>query len=143
MFDVSFWELLIIGAIALVVVGPERLPRLMRTLGLWAGRARASFQSLRDEVEREVNADGLKQTREALNRQAKETEREINEAVDVKGDGAGTSDAGAGPAKSASEAAADGQEPPRAAGAPEQSPVRPPSSASANAPDNDSQEGRG
>jgi len=83
MFDVSFWELLIIGAIALVVVGPERLPRLMRTLGLWVGRARASFQSVRDEVEREVNAEGLRETREALNRQAKETEQQINETVDV------------------------------------------------------------
>ena len=130
MFDVSFWELLIIGAIALVVVGPERLPRLMRMLGLWAGRARASFQSIRDEVEREVNAEGLRETREALNRKARETEREINEAVDV-GDGARKPSAA--PAKSASEAAADGvKPPPRAAGAPEQHPARPPSSAGAS-----------
>ncbi len=81
MFDVSFWELLIIGAIALVVVGPERLPRLVRTLGLWAGRARASFQSIRDEVEREVNAEGLRETRDAVKRKARETEREVNETV--------------------------------------------------------------
>ncbi len=84
MLDVSFWELLIVGAIALVVVGPERLPRLMRTIGLWAGRARASFQSIRDEVEREVNAEGLRETQRALNREAKKTERAINEAVDTK-----------------------------------------------------------
>ncbi|MDR9433182.1 MAG: Sec-independent protein translocase protein TatB [Spiribacter sp.] len=81
MFDVSFWELLIIAAIALVVVGPERLPRLVRTIGLWMGRARASFQSVRDEVEREVNAEGLRETRDAVNRKARETEREVNEAV--------------------------------------------------------------
>jgi len=81
MFDVSFWELLIIGAIALVVVGPERLPRLVRTLGLWAGRARASFQSIRDEVEREVNAEGLRETRDAVKRKAQETEREVNDTV--------------------------------------------------------------
>ena len=101
MFYVSFWELLIIGAIALVVVGPERLPRLMRTLGLWVGRARASFQSVRDEVEREVNAEGLRETRAALNRQAKETEQQINEAVDVD----------AKTQKSSTEKAADGDAP--------------------------------
>ena len=81
MLDVSFWELLIIGAIALVVVGPERLPRLMRTLGLWAGRARASFQSIRDEVEREVNVDGVRETRRAIDREASEAKRSVTDAV--------------------------------------------------------------
>ena len=81
MLDVSFWELLIIGAIALVVVGPERLPRLMRTLGLWAGRARASFQSIRDEVEREVNVDGVRETRRAIDREANEAKRSVTDAV--------------------------------------------------------------
>jgi len=112
MFDVSFIELLIIAVIALVVVGPERLPRVMRTVGLWVGRARASFQTIREEVEREVNAEGLRETREALNRKARETEREINEAVDVS-------------AKSPSEDAADGTASTRAADAAEQSPVNP------------------
>jgi len=81
MLDVSFWELLIIGAIALVVVGPERLPRLMRTLGLWAGRARASFQSVRDEVEREVNMDGVRETRRAIDRETAEARRRVTDAV--------------------------------------------------------------
>jgi sec-independent protein translocase protein TatB len=66
MFDVSFWELLIIGAIALVVVGPERLPR-----------------SIRDEVEREVNAEGLRETQKALKRQARETEKTVSDAVET------------------------------------------------------------
>ncbi|MEX0431396.1 Sec-independent protein translocase protein TatB [Spiribacter insolitus] len=108
MLDVSFWELLIIGAIALVVVGPERLPRLMRTIGLWAGRARASFQSIRDEVEREVNAEGLRETRRAVDQQANEAKRHVDEAV--KGEASPTpSPSDEGPA----------------AGAPEQSPVKP------------------
>ena len=119
MLDVSFWELLIIGAIALVVVGPERLPRLMRTLGLWAGRARASFQSIRDEVEREVNADGLRETRRAVERQARETSQAVDDAVGHKrtaagkageaGKAGGASEAGkAGEAQKAGEAARDG-----------------------------------
>jgi sec-independent protein translocase protein TatB len=66
MFDVGFWELLVIGVIALVVVGPERLPGMMRTAGLWVGRARAAFYSIRDEVEREVNAQGLRDTERAI-----------------------------------------------------------------------------
>ncbi|PWG62247.1 Sec-independent protein translocase protein TatB [Sediminicurvatus halobius] len=82
MFDVSFWELLIIGVVALVVVGPERLPGLMRTVGLWVGKARASFQSIRDEVEREVHAEGLRDTQRALQKQARETERQVRDAVD-------------------------------------------------------------
>lgn len=77
MFDVSFWELLVIGVIALIVVGPERLPGLMRTLGLWVGRARATFYSVRDEIEREANAQGLRDTQRAL----RDTERDLREGV--------------------------------------------------------------
>ena len=39
MFDIGFWELTIIGVVALLVIGPERLPRVARTAGLWLGRA--------------------------------------------------------------------------------------------------------
>lgn len=61
MFDIGFWELLLIAVIALVVVGPERLPRLVRTSGLWLGRARASLQSIKNEISRELRAEELKQ----------------------------------------------------------------------------------
>ena len=40
MFDIAFSELLLIGVVALVVIGPERLPKVARTVGLWAGKAR-------------------------------------------------------------------------------------------------------
>lgn len=108
MFDVSFWELLIIGVIALVVVGPERLPGLMRTVGLWVGKARASFQSIRDEVEREVHAEGLRDTKRALEKEARETERQVKDAVD-------TGEAAGGRAQVRARAPGEG-EPARAAG---------------------------
>lgn len=54
MLDVSLAELAIIFLIALVILGPERLPRVARTLGHWAGRARAAFNQLRDELDREA-----------------------------------------------------------------------------------------
>lgn len=61
MFDIGFWELSLIVIVALVVVGPERLPRLIRVTGLWLGRANASLQSIRSEISRELRAEELKQ----------------------------------------------------------------------------------
>lgn len=81
MFDISFWEILIIGAIALVVVGPERLPKLLRIIGLWVGRARASFQSIRDEVEREVNAEGLRETKRAIESDTRDAMKTVEKSV--------------------------------------------------------------
>lgn len=85
MFDVSFWELLFIGLIALVVVGPERLPGVIRTVGLWVGRARAAVSSLRDEVEREVNAAGLRDTERSLRRDVEKGLREATKPLQDAG----------------------------------------------------------
>ncbi len=65
MFDIGFWELLMIAVVALVVVGPERLPKLIRVVGLWVGKANASVQSIRNEISQELRAEELKQ---ALNK---------------------------------------------------------------------------
>lgn len=62
MFDIGFWELLLIAIVALVVVGPERMPRLIRVTGLWIGRANASIQSVRSEISRELSAEDLRKT---------------------------------------------------------------------------------
>ena len=67
MFDIGFWELALIGLVALIVVGPERLPRLARTAGLWLGRGRRMLSSVKDEIDRELKAEELKQI---LNKQA-------------------------------------------------------------------------
>lgn len=83
MFDAGFWELLIIGVLALVVVGPERLPRLARTVGLWVGRARHAFYSVRDEIEREANAEGLRETQDAIRSSMKQTESELRSELET------------------------------------------------------------
>ena len=62
MFDIGFWELAIIGVVALLVIGPERLPRVARTAGLWLGRARRFVSTVKADIDRELAADALKQT---------------------------------------------------------------------------------
>jgi Tat protein translocase TatB subunit len=56
MFGIDFSEILVIFAIALVVLGPEKLPRLARTVGKWIGRARAMARQFREQLEQEADA---------------------------------------------------------------------------------------
>lgn len=56
MFDIGFTELLLLGVVALLVLGPERLPHAARMTGAWIGKVRRTFASLQVEIEREVNA---------------------------------------------------------------------------------------
>lgn len=61
MFDIGFWELAIITVVALLVIGPERLPAVARTLGFWLGKARRFVASVQDDFQREVvKAEELK-----------------------------------------------------------------------------------
>ncbi len=60
MFDVGFWELSLIALVALLVIGPERLPKVARTVGLWVGRGRRMLSSVKADIEREIKAEELK-----------------------------------------------------------------------------------
>ncbi|KAF1688819.1 twin-arginine translocase subunit TatB [Pseudoxanthomonas taiwanensis] len=84
MFDIGFGELLLIAVVALVVLGPQRLPRAARFAGLWVRRARAQWYSVKAELERELEAEELKrslqQTQAAL-RQAQATLQQEAEAA--------------------------------------------------------------
>jgi sec-independent protein translocase protein TatB len=59
MFDVGFSELLMVAVVALVVLGPERLPKAARVAGMWLGRARRTLASVKDEIDREIQAQEL------------------------------------------------------------------------------------
>ncbi|RMD70510.1 MAG: twin-arginine translocase subunit TatB [Gammaproteobacteria bacterium] len=72
MFDIGFWEITVILIIALLVVGPERLPGLMRTVGLWVGKTRRFIASVKADIDRELQADELRQM---LDQQAQEVAR--------------------------------------------------------------------
>lgn len=55
MFDIGFWELLLIFGLGLVFLGPERLPRVASKVGRWVGRARRTASQLRRQLEQEIN----------------------------------------------------------------------------------------
>lgn len=61
MFDVGFWELAAIGVIALVIIGPERLPGAARTVGMWVGRARRVLRDVKDDIDRELKAHEIEE----------------------------------------------------------------------------------
>ena len=64
MLDFGFSEIVLTSAIALIVLGPEKLPKVARQVGTWMGRARAMARQLTEQLEREVNAEDLmKQTK--------------------------------------------------------------------------------
>src|SRR5690625_3350564 len=77
MFDLGFSELVVIALVALIVLGPERLPKAARFTGLWVRRARAQWHSVRSEFERELAAEDLKRSLE----EAKAAVQETGESV--------------------------------------------------------------
>ena len=60
MFDVGFMELIFIAVITLLVVGPERMPKIARTAGLWLGKMRGFVSSVKQDIDRELAAEELK-----------------------------------------------------------------------------------
>ena len=65
MFDIGATELLLVAVIGLVVVGPERLPRLARTIGLWVKKLRGQVSSIQKDINRELELEDLKRQLEA------------------------------------------------------------------------------
>ncbi len=79
MFEIGFPELIVIAVVALVVLGPERLPKAARFAGLWVRRARNQWDSVKQELERELAAEELKrnlhEAQEALRRTEEQARR--------------------------------------------------------------------
>ena len=79
MFGISSGELFFIAIIALIVLGPERLPKATRFAGLWVRRARAQWYSVKDELEREMAADELKRSLREAQEAASNIEKALRE----------------------------------------------------------------
>ena len=92
MFDFSFWELTIVLVVALLVVGPDKLPILAAKVGRWVGKAKRMITTVRSDIEDELKAAELKemlekqqseisQLRNILNDSQQEIEKEIGSAI--------------------------------------------------------------
>ena len=81
MFDVGFSELILLGIVALVVLGPEKLPKVARTIGHLLGRARTYANTVKQDIDREMQMDELRK----LQQQAQEAARSFETAVSDAG----------------------------------------------------------
>ncbi len=77
MFEVSFPELVILGAIALLVLGPERLPKAARFVGLWVRKARAQWFAMKNELEQELANEELRRSLQ----EARQALQEVQQGV--------------------------------------------------------------
>lgn len=93
MFDIGFSELMVIGLVALIVIGPERLPRVARTLGHLAGRLQRYVNDVKADINREVELEELRKMRDTVQQAASgfensvqtelnKTESELNQAAE-------------------------------------------------------------
>ena len=130
MFDVGFFELLVIGVVTLLVVGPERLPGIARSAGRWMGRARRMVGNLKAEVDRELAAeelqkhlskqagvDSMHEIIEETKSAGAEIERELNDTAATAAESLDLADTGdkaeTTPAPPAETAPADGPDEPK------------------------------
>ena len=79
MFDVSFGEMLVVALVALVVLGPERLPKAARFTGLWVRKARAHWYSVKAELESELASEELKRSLHDGRQAMQDAERRLHD----------------------------------------------------------------
>ena len=97
MFNIHSTEILLILIVALIVIGPDKLPSTIRTASLWIGRFRRSFYKVKAEVERELNTDEIRRqlhnesvmaqiedAKTKVNKVAKDTETSVNSLVNTE-----------------------------------------------------------
>src|SRR5213075_1330006 len=81
MFDIGFSELMVIAVIALVVIGPERLPRVARTLGHLAGRLQRYVSDVKADINREIELDELRKMRDSMQQAASSFESSVQSEI--------------------------------------------------------------
>lgn len=81
MFDFSFGELLIVMVVALVVIGPEQLPKVARTIGALAGRAQRYIAEVKSEVQREIQLEDMKNLQQSVTAEARALETSLRAGI--------------------------------------------------------------
>jgi sec-independent protein translocase protein TatB len=82
LFDVAFSELLVIAVVALLVIGPERLPKVARTLGALTGRMQRYVAQVKEEVNREVRFQELQQLQQEIQQKANQAQTRVVDEMD-------------------------------------------------------------
>ena len=78
MFDIGFSELLVIGIVALIVIGPEKLPRVARTIGHLAGRLQRYVADVKADINREIELEELRKMRDSMQKAATDMESSVS-----------------------------------------------------------------
>ena len=81
MFEIGFSEIVVIMVVALIVIGPERLPKVARTLGLLWGRAQRYVNGVKADIERDMQLEELRQLKSKMEQEAASIEHSANQAV--------------------------------------------------------------
>lgn len=81
MFDVGFTELMVIALVGLIVIGPERLPKVARTAGHLLGRLQRYVSDVKGDINREMQLEDLKKLQAQVAEQARDVERQVNEQM--------------------------------------------------------------
>ena len=81
MFDIAFSEIALIAVVALVVIGPERLPKVARTLGHLVGRLQRYVNDVKADINREIELDELRKLKNEVQSAAQDIERSVSEAA--------------------------------------------------------------
>ena len=81
MFDIGFSELMVIGVVALIVIGPEKLPRMARTVGHLAGRLQRYVSDVKADINREIELDELRKMRDSMQQAASSFESTVQSEV--------------------------------------------------------------
>ncbi len=85
MFDVAFSEILVIAVVALIVIGPEKLPKVARTLGLLTGRVQRYMASVKADIEREMHLEDMRKLEEETRHSILDTQSKVEaEARDAE-----------------------------------------------------------
>lgn len=90
MFDIGFFELVVVAVVGLLVLGPEKLPQTLRKIGLYVGRIKQSIASVQQEVNEQLQLEEMRQRLDEHERKVKEglisAENELNQELDIEPD---------------------------------------------------------
>ena len=101
MFDIGFSELVVIGLVALIVIGPEKLPRVARTVGHLIGRLQRYVADVKSDINREVELDELRKMRDTVQQAAASIETSVTSGLTKTEEGINSSISGEVPAVAA------------------------------------------